>query len=117
MEQAKPQVPRYRRVLLKLSGEALMGEQGFGIDPEVVKRTAAEIAEVVKTPVIGCGGITSWRDAVEYMLAGASAVEIGTGVMYEGIEIYSMINEGIMRYLDENGFGSVKEVVGLAHRK
>ena len=54
--------PAYKRVLLKLSGEALMGEQGFGIDPEIVRRTAVEIAELVNSGVqvglvIGGGNI------------------------------------------------------------
>jgi dihydroorotate dehydrogenase (NAD+) catalytic subunit len=76
-----------------------------------------EIAEVVKVPIIGCGGMSSWRDAVEYMLAGASAVEIGTAVMNHGFEVYGKVNDGLARYLEENGFDSVSEVVGLAHRR
>lgn len=82
----------------------------------VALRCVWEIAEVVKIPIIGCGGVTNWRDAIEYMLAGASAVEIGTGVMYEGFEVYGKVNEGIEKYLMENDFAAVKEVVGLAHR-
>jgi dihydroorotate dehydrogenase (NAD+) catalytic subunit len=83
----------------------------------VALRCVWEIAETVKLPIIGCGGVSNWRDAVEYMLAGASAVEIGTAVMYHGFEVYNAVNEGVAKYLRENGFGSVKEVVGLAHRK
>ena len=83
----------------------------------VALRCVWEIAEAVKVPIIGCGGVTGWRDAVEYLLAGASAVEIGTGIMYEGFEVYGKVNEGIAKYLAENNFGSVKEIVGLAHRK
>jgi dihydroorotate dehydrogenase (NAD+) catalytic subunit len=83
----------------------------------VALRCVWEIAETVKVPIIGCGGVSNWRDAVEYMLAGASAVEIGTAVMYHGFEVYNAVNEGVSKYLRENSFGSVKEVVGLAHRK
>jgi dihydroorotate dehydrogenase (NAD+) catalytic subunit len=83
----------------------------------VALRCVWEIAEAVKVPIIGCGGIICWRDAVEYMLAGASAIEIGTGVMYEGFEVYGKVNDGIAKYLVENKFGSVKEIVSLAHRK
>lgn len=83
----------------------------------VALRCVWEIAETVKVPIIGCGGVSNWRDAVEYMLAGASAVEIGTAVMYHGFEVYNSVNEGVAKYLRDNGFGSVKEVVGLAHRK
>lgn len=83
----------------------------------VALRCVWEIAEAVKVPIVGCGGVSNWRDAVEYMLAGASAVEIGTAVMYYGLEIYRTVNEGVARYLSENCFGSVNEIVGLAHRK
>jgi dihydroorotate dehydrogenase (NAD+) catalytic subunit len=81
----------------------------------VALRCVWEIAEVVKVPIIGCGGVSSWRDAIEYMLAGASAIEIGTAVMIHGLEVYGKVNDGVARYLNENGFGSVSEVVGLAH--
>ncbi len=66
---------------------------------------------------MAAGAFLTWRDAIEYMLAGASAVEIGTAVMYEGFEVYGKVNEGVAKYLKENEFGSVKEIVGLAHRK
>jgi dihydroorotate dehydrogenase (NAD+) catalytic subunit len=82
----------------------------------VALRCVWEIAEVVKVPIIGCGGVANWRDAVEYILAGASAVEIGTAVMNHGFEVYEKVNDGMANYLEENGFGSVSEVVGLAHR-
>ncbi len=83
----------------------------------VAIRCVWEIAEVVKVPIIGCGGVSNWRDAIEYMLAGASAVEIGTAVMNHGFEVYCEVNDGVARYLSENGLGSVSEVVGLAHKR
>jgi len=101
-----------RPILTNVTG----GLSGPALKP-VALRCVWEIAEAVKVPIIGCGGVTNWRDAVEYMLAGASAVEIGSGIMYEGFEVYGKVNEGIEKYLKENGFDSVREVVGLAHRK
>jgi dihydroorotate dehydrogenase (NAD+) catalytic subunit len=80
-------------------------------------RCVWEIAEVVKVPIIGCGGVSTWRDAVEFMLAGASMVQIGTAVMNHGFEVYGKVNDGVRRYLHENGFGSVSEVVSLAHKR
>ena len=80
-------------------------------------RCVWEIAEVVKVPIIGCGGVSSWRDAIEFILAGASMVQIGTAVMNHGFEVYGKVNDGVRRYLHENGFGSVSEVVGLAHKR
>lgn len=101
-----------RPILTNITG----GLSGPAIKP-VALRCVWEIAEAVKIPIIGCGGVSNWRDAVEYMLAGASAVEIGTAVMHEGFEVYGKVNDGIEKYLEENGFSSVEEIVGLAHRK
>jgi dihydroorotate dehydrogenase (NAD+) catalytic subunit len=64
--------------------------------------------------VIGCGGVTNWRDAVEFMLAGASAVEVGTAIRVRGFGVYKEITTGIEGYLEASGFRSVKEIVGLA---
>ncbi|OYT43305.1 hypothetical protein B6U84_06200 [Candidatus Bathyarchaeota archaeon ex4484_40] len=67
-------------------------------------------------PIIGCGGVTSWRDAVEFMLAGASAVQVGTAVALKGLNIFRLITEGVKSYLERKGYGSVREIVGLSHR-
>ncbi len=101
-----------RPVLSNVTG----GLSGSAIK-SVALRCVWEIAEVVKVPIIGCGGVSNWRDAIEYMLAGASAVEIGTAVMNHGFEVYGNVNDGVARYLSENGFGSVSEAVGLAHKR
>jgi dihydroorotate dehydrogenase (NAD+) catalytic subunit len=101
-----------RPVLSNVTG----GLSGSAIK-SVALRCVWEIAEVVKVPIIGCGGVSNWRDAIEYMLAGASAVEIGTAVMNHGFEVYGNVNDGVALYLSENGFGSVSEAIGLAHKR
>ena len=101
-----------RPILSNITG----GLSGSAIK-SVALRCVWEIAEVVKVPIIGCGGISGWRDAIEYMLAGASAVEIGTAMMNHGFEVYGDVNSGVAHYLDENGFGSVSDVVGIAHKR
>ena len=63
----------------------------------------------------GCGGISDWRDAIEFLLCGASAIQIGTAAATCGLGIFHAVTEGIRNYLVENGFGSVREIVGLAH--
>ena len=100
-----------RPVLANVTG----GLSGPAVKP-VALRCVWEVAEAVEVPVIGCGGVTTWRDAVEYLLAGASALELGTAVMTHGFEVYGQVSEGIHRYLEGNGFSSVKEVIGLAHQ-
>jgi dihydroorotate dehydrogenase (NAD+) catalytic subunit len=91
------------------------GLSGPAIKPIAV-RCVYEIYQEVDVPVIGCGGISTWRDAVEFMLAGASAVQIGTAVAFKGLEVFRSVTEGMEVYLKEKAFKSVKEIVGLAHR-
>ena len=74
-----------------------------------------EVYRSVDIPIIGMGGIACWRDAVEFMLAGATAVAVG---MYNFVNplVMAEVVEGIDRYLAANSFSSVKEIIGLAHR-
>ena len=74
-----------------------------------------EIYERAKVPIIGCGGITNWRDAVEFLLAGATAVQIGTAIALKGPNVFKKITHGIDAYLRRKGFKSVNEIVGLSH--
>ena len=91
-----------------------------GLSGPVVKpialRCVYDISERVKVPIMGCGGIGDWRDAVEFLLAGASAVQIGTAIAFKEPAVFEAINLGIAAYLKNKKFGSVKEIVGLAHR-
>ena len=91
------------------------GLSGPAVKPIAV-RCVYEIYEAVNVPVIGCGGVTTWRDAVEFILAGASAVQIGTAVAYHGLGVFKSVSKGIESYLRRKGFRSVKEIVGLSHR-
>jgi len=91
------------------------GLSGPAIKPIAV-RCVYEICREVNVPVIGCGGIATWRDAVEFMLAGASAVQVGTAIAFRGLKVFNSINRGISLYLKEKGFRSVKDIVGLSHR-
>jgi dihydroorotate dehydrogenase (NAD+) catalytic subunit len=76
-----------------------------------------QIYERVKVPVIGVGGITTGEDAFEYILAGASAVEVGTALSKKGASLFHEVCDGLEAQLEEHGFSSLKEAVGAAHRK
>jgi dihydroorotate dehydrogenase (NAD+) catalytic subunit len=91
------------------------GLSGPAIKP-IALRCVYDIYEKVKTPVMGCGGITSWRDAVEFFLAGASAVQIGTAIALKNPCVFEAVNRGVDAYLKKKDFRSVKEIVGLSHR-
>jgi dihydroorotate dehydrogenase (NAD+) catalytic subunit len=89
------------------------GLSGKAIHPIAVKKVY-DLYKILKIPIIGCGGIDSWQDVVEFFLAGASAVQIGTA-LYKGVEILTEINQGIIRYLKDNGYTSINDIKGLAH--
>jgi dihydroorotate dehydrogenase (NAD+) catalytic subunit len=91
------------------------GLSGPAIKPIAV-RCVYEIYREVDVPVIGCGGITNWRDAVEFILAGASAVQIGTAIAFKGLKVFKSVARGIDAYIKKKDFGSVKDIVGLSHR-
>jgi dihydroorotate dehydrogenase (NAD+) catalytic subunit len=70
-----------------------------------------QVAKQHNVPIIGQGGITTADDAIEFMIAGASAVGVGTALFYDPL-VCKKINEGVARYLASNGLTSVTELVG-----
>ena len=91
------------------------GLSGPAIKPIAI-RCIYDIYENVKIPIIGVGGIISWQDAIEFFLAGASAIQIGTGIKYRGLTIFQEICKGIEQYLEEKNYSNLSEVIGVAHR-
>jgi dihydroorotate dehydrogenase (NAD+) catalytic subunit len=75
-----------------------------------------QIFEKVSIPVIGVGGIASAEDALEYVMAGARAVEVGTQVTFDGIGVFGRLANDLSRLLDELGFARVEDAIGVAHR-
>ena len=78
----------------------------------VALRMVYQVAHAVKIPVIGLGGISCATDAVEFLLAGATAIEIGTANFLDPA-ITVKVAEGINAYLDRHGFKSVKDIIGI----
>ncbi|XES77839.1 MAG: dihydroorotate dehydrogenase [Candidatus Bathyarchaeia archaeon] len=91
------------------------GMSGPAVKP-IALRCVYDVFEAVKLPIFGCGGITNWKDAVEFFLAGASAVQVGTAVASEEPSVFQAINRGVTSYLKRKGYRSVKEIVGLCHQ-
>jgi len=98
----------------------VLGNRRGGLSGPAVKPVALrhvyDIYESVKLPIIGCGGITNWRDAVEFLLAGATAVQIGTAVSTKGPDVFRTVARGLRSYMRRKGYRSVSEIVGLSHR-
>ena len=78
----------------------------------VALRMVWQVAKAVKIPVVGLGGISCANDAIEFLLAGASAIQIGTANFIDPTVTIKVI-DGINDYLDQNGFTSVKEIIGV----
>jgi dihydroorotate dehydrogenase (NAD+) catalytic subunit len=91
------------------------GLSGPAVKPIAV-RCVYDVFEHVKIPIVGCGGIASWRDAVEFILAGASAVQIGTAIALKGPSVFRAVAHGVDAYLRRNSFESASQAVGLAHK-
>jgi len=92
------------------------GLSGPAIKP-IALRCVYELYSKLDIPIIGCGGITDWSDAVEFLLAGASAIQIGTGIALKNTEVFNTINHGINEYLKKKRLRIVNEIVGLSHKK
>ena len=86
------------------------GMSGPAVKP-VAMRMVWQTAKAVKIPVIGLGGICSATDAIEFLLAGASAIQIGTANFIDP-SISEKVIDGIADYLERHGFNSVQEITG-----
>ena len=95
-----------RPVLSTITG----GMSGAAVKP-IALRMVWQVSKAVKIPVIGLGGIMNWKDAVEFLLAGASAIQIGTANFIDPA-ITVKVSDGINDYLDRHGFTSVKDIIG-----
>ena len=91
------------------------GLSGPAVKP-IALRHVYSVYERVQVPIIGCGGISNWQDAVEFLLAGASAVQIGTAISAVGPAVFEKVAHGISKYLKRKELRSVSEIVGLSHR-
>ena len=91
------------------------GLSGTPIKP-IALRCVYEIALKHDIPIIGCGGISTWEDAVEFFLAGASAIQLGSAIGNNWIDVFEEINVGILQYMKRKNYSSIKEMVGNAKK-
>jgi dihydropyrimidine dehydrogenase (NAD+) subunit PreA len=89
------------------------GYSGPAIKP-ITQRHVSEVAKAVKTPISACGGITTWEDVVEYVMLGATTVQICTSIMWQGYGHFQTILRGLKDYLDRENLSSLKAVQGKA---
>jgi len=92
------------------------GLSGPAIKPIAIKHIY-DLYKEVKIPLIGVGGIVSWEDAIEFFLAGATAIQVGTGLLWNSyLDMFNKLTEGILRYLKRKGYTRLEEIIGLTHR-
>ena len=97
---------RRRPVLSTITG----GMSGPAVKP-IALRMVWQVAKAVGIPVVGLGGISNATDAIEFLLAGASAIEVGTANFMDPA-VTGKIVDGINEYLDRHGFASVRDIIG-----
>ena len=91
------------------------GLSGPAIKPIAV-RCVYEISSKFDIPIIGCGGVSSWEDAIEFILAGSNAVQIGSALGDKWVGVFPEINNGISKYMEKKGFSKIGEMVGIAKK-
>jgi dihydroorotate dehydrogenase (NAD+) catalytic subunit len=78
-------------------------------------RDIYDLYEAVSIPLIGVGGITDWRDAAQYIMAGARAFQVGSAVAKEGPEVFGKINRDLTDFMRDHGYEKISDMVGVAH--
>lgn len=99
--------------------QPLLGNRTGGLSGPAIKPVALymvyEVAGAVGVPVVGCGGITTARDAVEFIMAGATAVQVGTANLTDPRAPSDVIG-GIVEFMEQEGIEDIKELIGIARR-
>ena len=97
----------------------VLANKSGGLSGKLLKPIAVKVVydlyEALQIPIIGCGGIFDWRDAAEFFLAGAIAVEVGSA-LWRGFDLFGELANGMKKYLKNNNFSQLSEITGLAHR-
>lgn len=94
-------------------GNTFGGFSGPAVKP-VALRMVYQVYKNVNIPIVGMGGISSTEDAIEFMMAGATMVSLGTGLFSNPI-LPVEIKEGLEKFCEENGLDNIQDIVGAAH--
>lgn len=99
-----------------LLGFGVGGVSGAALRPVAV-RCVFDLYKAIKIPIIGCGGVSCGRDLIEMMMAGATAVEIGTAVYYRGISVFQKIVDEAKEWLKQHHYQNFNQIIGIVHQK
>jgi dihydroorotate dehydrogenase (NAD+) catalytic subunit len=99
--------------------QPVLGNSYGGLSGPAIKPVALymvyQVFKAVNIPIVGCGGITNANDAIEFFMAGATAIEVGTASFMNPRAPMDVL-EGIEKYLQENKIEDLRELIGAAHR-
>jgi len=102
------------------SGQPILANKVGGISGPAIRpiavRCVYDIYQAVKVPIIGIGGVSEGRDALEMVMAGATAVGVGSAVHYRGVKVFQAILDEMRALMREEGYASLYELRGIAHR-
>ena len=101
--------------MMPILSNRIGGLSGNAIKPIGI-RCVYEISKKLEAPVIGCGGVSSSKDVIEYMIAGASAVQIGSVLGSTGPRIFNQITKELKNYVEKKGLRNISEIIGIAHK-
>jgi len=104
-------IERRKPIIARATG----GLSGPAIKP-IGLRMVYQVSEEVDLPIVGCGGITTWRDALEYILAGASAIEVGTATFGNPCAPLDVL-EGLEAWMAREGINELAPLIGAAHQR
>jgi dihydroorotate dehydrogenase (NAD+) catalytic subunit len=91
------------------------GYSGNAIKPIGI-RCVYEISKNIDIPVIGVGGISTGEDVIEYFMAGASAVQVGSGIYYKGIDVFKKISDEMRIWMENHDYEILSNLIGVTHK-
>ncbi len=100
--------------------QPILGNKTGGYSGEAIKpigiRAVYELHKHLSIPIIGVGGITTGEDVIEYMMAGATTVQIGTAVYSRGIDVFQKIKDEIKKWMQDQNIQQLEKIIGVAHQ-
>ncbi|MDR2698693.1 MAG: dihydroorotate dehydrogenase [Candidatus Methanoplasma sp.] len=100
-------------------GKPILSNKFGGLSGPAIRsigvRAVFEIRAATDIPIVGVGGISDWKDAAQYIMAGACAFQVGSAIGTKGIDVFSAINTELERFMKDYGYGSISKMIGVAH--
>ena len=90
------------------------GISGPAVKPLTV-RGVYELYKAVDKPIVAIGGVTTGNDAAEMIMAGATAIGIGSGIHYRGLDVFKKVCDELKEFMESHGYSSLKDMRGIAH--